>query len=111
MTQRRLLMVTYHFPPSSAVGGHRLLGFCRHLPSLGWSCSVVAPPGLPWEPVDPELTRRVPAETSVYYACFPDGWAYKPVRWCAGWASWFPWAWPALRRAIREHRPDAVLTS
>ena len=33
MADRSLLMLTYHFPPSSAAGAHRLLGFARHLPA------------------------------------------------------------------------------
>ena len=43
---RRLLLVTYHFPPSAASGTFRMLGFTRHLPHFGWRVHVVAPPPL-----------------------------------------------------------------
>ena len=32
----RILLVGYHFPPSVAVGGHRIAGFARHLKEFGW---------------------------------------------------------------------------
>src|SRR5262245_44842277 len=62
MTQRCLLILTYYFPPSSAVGSHRMLGFARHLPKYGWRSAVVAPPRLGWEPTDEGLLERVPPE-------------------------------------------------
>src|SRR5438309_8311223 len=68
---RNVLMVTYHFPPSAASGSFRLLGFARHLPGHGWRSVVVAPPSLPWEPVDPELVDQIPPDTAIYTAPYP----------------------------------------
>jgi hypothetical protein len=68
---RSVLLLTYHFPPSSASGSFRMLGFARHLPRHGWRAAVVAPPSLPWEPVDAELSERVPPETAVYHVPSP----------------------------------------
>ncbi len=110
MAPRKLLLVTYHFPPSAASGTFRMLGFARHLPGFGWSTTVVAPPGLPWEPTDAGLVRQVPGETAVRHVPYPSG-APKAVRWAAPWGVWL---WPALKecaRAAQEERPDAVLTS
>ncbi len=61
MVDRKLLILTYHFPPSAAGGAFRMLGFAEHLPQFGWQCVVVAPPRLPWEPTDEALLQRVPA--------------------------------------------------
>src|SRR3954451_9540980 len=66
VSSRRVLILTYHFPPSAASGSFRMLGFARHLPGHGWESVVVAPPRLPWEPVDPDLTGRVPRGTVIY---------------------------------------------
>jgi len=38
---RRLLVVTYHFPPSAEVGGLRVQKFVKHLPALGWHPQVL----------------------------------------------------------------------
>ena len=109
--RRTVLMVTYHFPPSAASGSFRLLGFARHLPRCGWDVAVVAPPAQPWEPVDPDLAAQVPPETTVARVRHLEGpWAL-PARLCAPYVSWFPGAWAACRRVIREHRPAALLTS
>ena len=34
---RKILLVTYHFPPSSAVGGIRPAKFAKYLPEFGWT--------------------------------------------------------------------------
>lgn len=105
---RTLLIVTCHFPPSAASGSFRMLGFARHLPRHGWRASVVAPPSLPWEPVDPGLAARVPPETTVYPAAYPSN---RPARKLAPFWCWLPGAMRACRQALADVRPDAVLTS
>jgi hypothetical protein len=46
---RRVLMVTFFFPPHPAVGGLRMHGLARFLPEFGWEPTVLTPP-LPGEP-------------------------------------------------------------
>ncbi len=45
----RVLLVAYHYPPSTSAGTHRSVRFARHLSSLGWSVHVltVRHPGMP----------------------------------------------------------------
>ena len=107
---RTLLMLTYHFPPSAAAGTFRLLGFAQHLPRYDWRTVVVTPPSLPWEPVDSTLLERVPADTVVYPVPYPRH-APKVLRWAAQYSIWLWWARRAVEQAVREQRPDAVLTS
>jgi glycosyltransferase involved in cell wall biosynthesis len=38
---RKILMVTYHFPPSPAVGGIRPAKFAKYLPEFGWTPVVL----------------------------------------------------------------------
>lgn len=108
MTFRRLLIITYNFPPSAAVGGLRLLGFSRYLPKFGWQCEVVAPPTLPWEAVDPALLDLLPTEEMLHAVPFSNS---TIIRRIAGADSWLPKAWMACQQAIRQRRPDAILTS
>lgn len=105
-----LLMVSYYFPPSASAGVFRLLGFARHLPKFNWRTVVVAPPELPWEPNDPALLEQVPKETVVYPVPYPAR-APKVVRWLSPYGVWLGPARKAIRRAVQEQRPDAVLTS
>ena len=108
MALRNVMIVTYHFPPSSASGSFRMLGFARNLPAHGWRSTVVAPPSLPWEPVDPALAGRVPAGTAVYPVPYTTS---RVVRKLALMSGWLPSAARACGRAIREQRPEAILTS
>ena len=113
MKPRTLLLATYHFPPSAASGSFRLLGFARHLLAHGWRTVVVAPPLMPFEPVDEKLARQVPRETVVYPVPYPQGdpLSNRLIRRFAPYGVWLPAAYQACARAIAEHRPDAVLTS
>lgn len=45
----RVLLVAYHYPPSTSAGIHRCVRFARHLPSLDWKVHVltVRHPGMP----------------------------------------------------------------
>ena len=38
---QHVLLIGYHFPPSIAVGGHRIAGFARHLTEFGWNPHVL----------------------------------------------------------------------
>jgi hypothetical protein len=107
---KRVLLITYHFPPSAASGSFRLLGFARHLPRAGWQPLVVAPPETPWEPVDPQLSRQVPAEVVHLPVLYPSA-APKVVRYFAPYAVWLAPAWSACKRMIHDYSPDVILTS
>jgi glycosyltransferase involved in cell wall biosynthesis len=41
VTHRRILLASYHFPPSAAVGGLRIAKFAKVLPELGWEPYVL----------------------------------------------------------------------
>ena len=65
---RRILFISYYFPPESSSGVHRALNFVRHLPSRGWLPTVLtaAPHRYSADSVlDPDLLNRVPAGVTV----------------------------------------------
>src|SRR5579862_4484150 len=108
---RRLLLVTYHFPPSAAVATFRMIGFARHLPRFGWQVGVVAPPRVPEEPVDEALVESIPQDTTVFSAPYPQNLASKLARRYMHHGVWLPAALPRLIAAVNQFHPDAVLTS
>src|SRR5262245_44908597 len=110
MLLKKALLITYHFPPSAASGSFRLLGFAKHLPAFGWQPLVIAPPCLPWEPIDPQLVKAIPAEVIVEHVPYPIA-APKLLRVLAQYAVWLPRAWSACKRVVGEHRPELILTS
>lgn len=40
-TLRRLLVITYHFPPDGTIGGQRWAGLSKYLARLGWEVHVI----------------------------------------------------------------------
>ena len=54
---RRILLIAYHFPPSSAVGGQRTANFARHLPAMGWEPHVLTIQDKDIEQLDPDRLR------------------------------------------------------
>jgi glycosyltransferase involved in cell wall biosynthesis len=111
MDVRKVLLLTYHFPPSGAVAVYRMLGLARYLPRFGWQPIVVAPPRVPWEPEDPSLLTQVPPETLVERVPFAEGFLGKIARYLAPEAHWLLKARPACNRMIAAHRPHAIITS
>src|SRR5262245_10160046 len=108
---RKVLFVTYHFPPSAASGTHRILGFTQFLPQFGWDAAVVAPPTTPSEPVDERLMESVSDKTAVHYVEYPSGRLHWPLRRVAGKAAWLPFAIRKATAIVRRDRPDVVVTS
>jgi glycosyltransferase involved in cell wall biosynthesis len=111
MARRKLLLVTYHFPPSAAVAVYRMLGCARHLPTYGWDVCVVAPPRMPHEPVDEALLQQIPAETHVYRTPYPEHWWARQGRRFVSNGVWVPRALAACAEAVARERPDVVMTS
>lgn len=111
MALRKVLLLTYHFPPSAAVAVYRMLGLARHLPKYGWQPVVVAPPSVPWEPQDPALLEKVPPGTPIERVPFATGFVGDLARWVAPEMHWICKARSACRRMIETHRPEAILTS
>jgi glycosyltransferase involved in cell wall biosynthesis len=59
---RRVLMVSFHFPPAGGVGAHRPSKFARYLPDFGWTPFVVARKPDGRQPLDPSFEGRPPAD-------------------------------------------------
>ena len=78
LPRRRVLFVSYLFPPVGGVGVHRVTKFVKYLPQFGWDCSVltVANPSTPL--IDGSLRRDVPVSTVVCRAkTLEPGYAMK----------------------------------
>jgi hypothetical protein len=54
---RRLLVITYHFPPDGAIGGQRWAGLSKYLARLGWEVHVITASAAGAERTDPNVHR------------------------------------------------------
>jgi hypothetical protein len=114
---KRVLMVTFHFPPLAGSSGiQRTLRFVQHLPSLGWEPIVLTASPRAYEATSEELLREIPEGIHVERAFALDTARHLSVfkRYPALMARpdrWRTWKWGAVSaglRLIRSLRPQAI---
>ncbi len=88
---KRLLFVTYYFPPSGGPGVQRGLNFVKYLPEFGWQPTVltVRPESASWPDPDPDSVADIPEGTRVERT-----------------GSWDPYAWYA--RLLGRKKQDVI---
>jgi glycosyltransferase involved in cell wall biosynthesis len=62
---KRVLIVSYFFPPVSNMGSHRILRFVRHLREFGWEPVVLTGKSAGWTTTDEHLLRQIPTDIEV----------------------------------------------
>lgn len=113
---KKILLVSYFFPPFGGAGVQRALKLSRAAPAMGWTVPAVvsAEPG-PSEARDPSLMSEIAENCQVLR---PHVWRPGGLsRWVAPWMSpdpycgWLAGALKAARSAVVEHAPDAILST
>lgn len=85
MTRRRVLLVSYHFPPVGGAGVQRPAKFARYLPEFGWDVSVLqaANPSVPL--LDQSLLADLPDDlVTVKARTLEPGYATKSASGISG---------------------------
>jgi hypothetical protein len=59
---KKILLISYHFPPSTAVGGLRIADFAKYLPLYGWKPSVLTVKDDYLQALDPGRLKDVSVE-------------------------------------------------
>jgi glycosyltransferase involved in cell wall biosynthesis len=65
MTEKKVLIIAYYWPPSGGSGVQRWLKFVKYLPSFGWTPHVFTPENPSFAVKDESLLKDVPAEAEV----------------------------------------------
>jgi hypothetical protein len=133
---RRVLMITYYFPPLGGAGSLRALGFAEHLPEFGWEAIVLTPsngayfrdPSLEFRGGGVVRTRSLELSRAGKRVLRAGGddeqpaavgrlrsvpralvrrWVYFPD----AQIGWYPRAVVAGRRAVRDGKIDAIFSS
>jgi glycosyltransferase involved in cell wall biosynthesis len=117
MAAKRVLMVTFQFPPFAGSSGvQRALRFVRHLPDFGWQPVVLTAHPRAYEHAGIDLLAEVPSSTTVVRAAAFDSARHFAIagRYPAFLARpdrWMSWRVDAVRQGLRlinELRPDVV---
>ncbi len=65
MSKKKVLIITYYWPPSGGSGVQRWVKFCKYLPDFGWSPIVYTPSNPERPAIDHSLLHDIPNEVSV----------------------------------------------
>ncbi|MFH1681356.1 MAG: glycosyltransferase [Candidatus Eisenbacteria bacterium] len=66
MAERKILLVSYYFPPLGGVGAFRAVKLARYLPRFGWRPFVLAPRPPYYYCIDPTLGEELGGEVRVF---------------------------------------------
>src|SRR5690606_3349124 len=103
MSRRRVLLVSYHFPPVGGAGVQRPAKFVRYLPEFGWDVTVLqaANPSVPL--LDHSLLDDLPPETVTIKArTLEPGYAAKAAAGAGTSAGGKPGLGARVKRLIRS---------
>jgi len=78
LPEKKVLIISYYWPPSGGSGVQRWLKFVKYLPSFGWQPFVFTPENPSFEVRDDTLLKDVPAEAEVIH--FPIWEPYSMFR-------------------------------
>jgi glycosyltransferase involved in cell wall biosynthesis len=70
--QRRILIVSYLFPPNGGIAVQRALSFAKYLPPLGWDVHVLKGRNASGPVQDPGLCRHIPSQVRLHSAFTPE---------------------------------------
>jgi glycosyltransferase involved in cell wall biosynthesis len=133
---RRVLAISYYFPPLGGIGSVRALKFAKYLPEFGWDPVVVTPrdgtyyrdPTLEFDErkvvrtASLEISRTAkrmirsggdenrPANVGPVFGqvrSLARRWVYRPD----AQIGWYPFALASARRVLREQRCDVIFSS
>jgi glycosyltransferase involved in cell wall biosynthesis len=113
---RRLLFLSYYFPPIGGAGAQRPARFVRYLPEFGYEPVVVTGPGKTegrWTPHDDALAADVPPGTVVHRLSEAEppessGWRGRGERWLGLRSPWSRWWVDGAVALGHAHQVDVV---
>lgn len=119
-TQKRLLLVAFHFPPlQGSTGVHRSLAFARYLGTFGWNVTVLTAGHRAYPEIERANSELIPADVRVVRAPALDAQRHLSI---AGrypkflafpdrWQTWIPGAVAIGARLVRQWRPDVIMST
>jgi glycosyltransferase involved in cell wall biosynthesis len=70
--KRRILIISYLFPPIGGIGVQRALSLAKYLPQCGFEVYVLKGGNAGGPVMDPDLVRQIPPAVTVYQAFSPE---------------------------------------
>lgn len=77
---KNILILTYVFPPYVAVGGYRILKFCKYLPEFGYNPVILTPAKPNTMAYDENMLSLVDRSVKIYRTKTFEPFAWKPTQ-------------------------------
>jgi hypothetical protein len=136
---KRVLIITYYWPPFGGTGVYRISKFTKYLSQLGWEPIILTPKKAIVPIIDENLLKEVPDNVKVYYTGI-----YEPsiqnkdakttnginilnkrktlknkiIRWIRlnifvpdAKIGWYPYAVSVGKKVIRKEKPDIIFST
>ncbi len=71
-TKKKILIISYLFPPVGGIGVQRALSLAKYLPGCGFEVYVLRASNAGGPVIDPDLVRQIPPAVHVYRAFTPE---------------------------------------
>jgi glycosyltransferase involved in cell wall biosynthesis len=120
MTNKRILMIAYHFPPVRVSSGiQRTLKFCTYLREYGWDPLVLTISPKAYEVTSPDQLKEIPEDVIVERAFGLDtsrhlsiaGKYFHRMAQPDRWVSWWPGGvWTGMKM-IKKYQPAAIFST
>lgn len=69
---KKVLIITYYWPPSGGIGVHRWLQFSKNFPSYGWEPIIFTAKNANYPVVDKSLLEQVPEKIEIHKVKVPE---------------------------------------
>ena len=70
MKEKKILIITYYWPPAGGPGVQRWLKFTKYLPEFGWKPSVYIPENPSYPIIDKTLEKDIPKDLEIFMLCY-----------------------------------------
>lgn len=80
MKPKRVLIITYYWPPAGGPGVQRWLKFAKYLPEFGWEPVIFTPENPSYPVLDESLLGQVPADLEIIKTKI-----WEPYQWAEKW--------------------------
>jgi len=69
---KRVLIITYYWPPAGGIGVQRWLQFSKNLPEHGWTPVIFTAENANYPIIDPKLNEQVPGNMEIHRVRVPE---------------------------------------
>ncbi len=119
MPQKKVLFISFHFPPSSGAAVQRILKATEYLPEFGWDSIVLTAKSSAYDAIENTQTIPESVRDHVFRTLALDAHKHLAIKGkhlgilsiLDRWTTWIPGAILRGHKIIKQYRPDVICSS